>query len=285
MAKTESVPTETEAIIIQSPPLADAPEPVEKGPELSFDLAGVRRERTTQAVRSAGQELEHLKKLLSAQDAAKLHAQSVAAQLQRELKSIDTDNNRMRGELKRSQDQLAQVKQEHSEEIYKASEREASLRNELLEARAQIAKVLDKASFHVKRWLIVAAAVVASAVVLVGASQWHSRVHAGASDAPADDAVEADVASPLASRTAPKPATKDFSGALGRLDTALDSFGGEKPETVLQRVHKENAARGITVCSFEWNDGQVSMLFGSKEGMDIDKAMSRCADAVEKAAK
>jgi len=70
-----------------------------------------------------------------------------------------------------------------------------------------------------------------------------------------------------------------------RLEQALDSFKGEKPEQVLQRIHIANAVKGVEVCSFEWNNGQVSMLFGSKEGLDIDKAMSRCADAVEKAAK
>jgi hypothetical protein len=54
---------------------------------------------------------------------------------------------------------------------------------------------------------------------------------------------------------------------------------------VLRRVHLANATRGVSVCSFEWNNGQVSLQFGNQAGVSIGSAMSECADAVEKAAR
>ena len=82
-----------------------------------------------------------------------------------------------------------------------------------------------------------------------------------------------------------KPAGHDFAAGLGRLDQALDNFKGEKPEEVLQRVHLQNAAKGITVCSFAWNNGDPTLQFDAKEGVDLNASMTRCADAVEKSAK
>jgi hypothetical protein len=47
----------------------------------------------------------------------------------------------------------------------------------------------------------------------------------------------------------------------------------------------QNAAKGITVCSFAWNNGDPTLEFGTKEGLDLNASMTRCADAVEKSAK
>jgi hypothetical protein len=277
MPNSESVPVETDNPVGQ---VMEASDPVPARPaEAGFDIT---RERTTQAIRSAAMELDHLKKLLAAQDAAKLHAQSVAAGLQRELKSFETDNNRLRGELKKAHDQQAVAKHDHNTELYQAGERESALKRELLETRAQLAGIIEKTSGRGKKWFVMALAVGIAAMILAIATEWRSHVQAGGGDAAAADPVVADSGKPAAPAAA---GTRDFAGAMSRLDQALNSFKSEKPNDVLQRVHLANKVKGIDVCSFEWNNGQISMLFGSKEGMDIDKAMARCADAVEKAAK
>lgn len=270
MPNDESVPIAVDELMGQTLQVNDTAEG-------AFAISDARREH----LRNASLELDHLRKLLSAQDAAKLHAQSVAAQLQRELKSFETDNNRLRGDAKKAQDALTAAKLDHNTELYQASERESVLRKELLAAREQLAHHIEKSSGHGKRWLAIALGIVIPALIWAAATQWHRGGVQAESDSAPDNAVVADSVKPVTG----KPATKDFAGAMGRLDQALDSFKSEKPEEVLLRVHNANAAKGIAVCSFEWNNGQVSMLFGSKEGLDIDKAMTRCADAVEKAAK
>src|ERR1700679_4182966 len=95
----------------------EEPDPIDTGkPTPSGGKArdGLRREMATHAARDASLELDHLKKLLSAQDAAMVHAQSVAAQLQKELRTLEPDNARLRAEVKRLQDQLAFAEQEGS---------------------------------------------------------------------------------------------------------------------------------------------------------------------------
>ena len=135
------------------------------------DLIEMRRELKTQAARNAHLELEHLKKLLSAQEAAKQQAQAMAALMQRQLKSAESDAAKSRVEVKRSQDQLAFARQEHAIELRKAGEREAALKKELIELRAQTAHALNKVSGHRKSWVVMA--VVAAGLVLVWAVVTH----------------------------------------------------------------------------------------------------------------
>jgi DNA-binding transcriptional MerR regulator len=263
--------------------VAEVNVPVPRQEESSFDPLGLRREMATQAARDAGLELEHLKKLLSAQDAAKLHAQSVAAQLQKELRALESDNSRLRAELKRLQDQVAFVKQEGGVELRRANDREEALRKELIELRGVATKALDKASGS-RKWLTISLGFGVPALILAAVIYLHPS---GASaSAPAQQTEDAAVADPVSPSPAnhPKTTARDFAAGLSQLDDALNSFGGEKPEDVLQRIHLQNAAKGITVCSFEWNNGDPTMEFGSKEGMDLNASMTRCAEAVEKAA-
>jgi hypothetical protein len=250
------------------------------------------RERTTQAIRSAALELEHLRKLLAAQDAAKLHAQSVAAGLQREVKSYEIDNARLRNELRRIQDQLAAAKQDHSNEISAAHGRESGLRKDLADTRERLTRALEKISGRGRKKLIVALSAGVTALVLAAATQIHPGGTGAAGSGQPETAGQAvagaaQPATNAVSRMAgpATPATRDFAGAMDRLDDALGHFRGEKVNDVLLRVHLANLARGVDVCSFEWNNGQISMLFGRKPGADINKAMVACADAVEKAAK
>lgn len=267
----------------------EEPDPID-----AADPVGMRREMATQAARDAGLELEHLKKLLSAQDAAKLHAQSVAAQMQKEMRTLESDNARLRAEIKRLQDQVAFAKQEGGVEVRRATDREEALRKELVELRSVATTALDRVSGS-KKWLTLSLGLGVPALILAAVIYFHAGgLFSGAGDPASaqakDDSPVAEAAAPQAGDRS-KPAGRDFAAGhdftagLGRLDQALDSFKGEKPEEVLQRVHLQNAAKGITVCSFAWNNGDPTLEFGTKEGLDLNASMTRCADAVEKSAK
>jgi hypothetical protein len=263
-------------------------EPEKPTPSGGKAADGMRREMATNAARDASLELDHLKKLLSAQDAAKVHAQSVAATMQKELRTLESDNARLRAEIKRLQDQLAFAEQEGRVELRRALDREEAVRKELVELRGVATNALDRVSGS-RKWLKLSLGLGVPALILAAVIYFHpGGISAGGADnrtnAQAKDDSVVEAATPqLADRA--KPTGHDFAAGLGRLDQALDSFKGEKPEAVLQRVHLQNAAKGITVCSFAWNNGDPTLEFDTKEGLDLNASMTRCADAVEKSAK
>jgi DNA-binding transcriptional MerR regulator len=257
-------------------------EPFPVDPEKPAPSGGLRRDIATHAARDAGLELDHLKKLLSAQDAAKVHAQSVAATLQKELRTLESDNARLRAEIKRLQDQLAFAEQEGRVELRRALDREEAVRKELIELRSVATNALDRVSGS-RKWLPISLGIGVPALILASVIYFHAG-GASAGDPAKDDSSVAEAAAPQPADRS-KPTGHDFAAGLGRLDQALDNFKGEKPEEVLQRVHLQNAAKGITVCSFAWNNGDPTLEFGTKEGLDLNASMTRCADAVEKFAK
>lgn len=71
----------------------------------------------------------------------------------------------------------------------------------------------------------------------------------------------------------------DFSGALDRLDYALQAFPGVKPETVLHAVYQSNRQ-----CALLWNEGHPALIYGGGSSASKDSlasALSHCADAIE----
>jgi hypothetical protein len=264
-----------------------AEEPEKPTPSGGKAADGLRREMATNAARDASLEVDHLKKLLSAQDAAKVHAQSVAATMQKEMRTLESDNARLRAEIKRLQDQLAFAEQEGRVELRRALDREQAVRKELVELRGVATNALDSVSGS-RKWLKLSLSLGVPALILAAVIYFHPGGISGGADnrtnaqAKDDSVVEAATPQP-ADRS--KSTGHDFTAGLGRLDQALDSFKGEKPEEVLQRVHLQNAAKGITVCSFAWNNGDPTLEFDTKEGLDLNASMTRCADAVEKSAK
>jgi hypothetical protein len=129
-------------------------------------------------------------------------------------------------------------------------------------------------------WLAIAFCLVVPALIWAAVTYWHPP-------AAGDASVESAVTPPLhrnAASASTGGAPADLTGALSRLDDAFTNFPGVAPERVLQLVHKDGLTRGESVCSFEWNGGNVSLLFGSGAGNDPGSAINRCADAVEKAA-
>lgn len=209
-------------------------------------------------------------------------AQAAAAEAQRKLQQAELENSRVRAELRRMQEELESTKTTHTQEVQKAADREAGLWAELNEVRDLASTADRKASGYKKSLFGVLLLLAVPAAVWAAVS--YSRpatVHAAVvvpvpvvAQVPVVDGVPVTTSNPSA-----------FTDSVNRLSQALDRFGNEEPQNVLRRVHDANAARGISVCSFEWHNGQVSLVFGNDPGMAIGTTMTRCAEAVERAAK
>ena len=220
------------------------------------------------------QELAHVKKLLTTQEAARQIAQAKVVDVSRQLRQSEGENTRIRGELRKSRDDLALTQLEHTYDLRQVAEREASLWNELADVRGKASVSDDEVSQYKKKLIAV------SLVLAVPALLWAATLYGRVSPA------QAHVPLPTSASTGtPKPATSDFSAGVGRLNRVLEKLKNEKAEDVLKRVHKANAEHGASVCSFEWNGGEVSLVFGGNPNMGIGASMAQCADAVEKAAR
>ncbi len=256
------------------------PTSVPSPPDRTEEVLRLRQEAAEQAAQNARLEMLHLKKLLAEQENARRHAQKTAAYAHRQLKVFEEDSRRVRDELTRTREQLTLVKQEQNIERQQSSVREATLKSELLDARTRASTAQDSASGYRKKGLVIAFGLLLPAIVWAAVTYWHPGGSSTDSHASAP-ATSASTSAPAT--TAPPVASHDFTGALSRLDDALGNFKGvANPEDILRAVHKENAANGIHVCSFEWNNGQISLSFGNKEDADPQIAVARCADAVEK---
>jgi hypothetical protein len=130
----------------------------------------------------------------------------------------------------------------------------------------------NKSSGYRESWLTIAAP-----VLLWGGAVWAAVAYGNTPVAP-DTAAQ----NPAAAETLPQAGEQDFVSAWARLDSVLAHHGYQGAQAVLQRVRDKNAAHGIPVCSFEWNQGQVSMVYGQNAGQPLGLEMSNCAAAVEK---
>jgi hypothetical protein len=237
------------------------------------NVFGTRRtDRTQPKISDAEQELVLLNRLLSAQETAKERAQEKVVEANLQLKAFETETKRVRGELERAQDDLADAKEEHTRDLRRAIEREAGLWNELVTVRIQVAKAVDKASGY-RKFAGLALFILIPGIIWAATNYWQS------------------VVKPLEAKTGIAQgggkitSVHDFTSDVDRLDHALTRFPHGSVEDVLQSVHDANAVRGISVCSFEWNGGQISLLFGRQPGAGLDTSVTQCADAVEQEAK
>jgi len=163
----------------------------------------------------------------------------------------------------------------------RAADREAGLWSDLNAVREQASASARRAS----NFKTIALVLVAALPVMVWAA-WrygHPPIVAQA----ASPAAHATEIPPFATHAAPlsDDDPSEFTKGAGRLNRALDRFSNESPEAVLRRIHDENASHGVSVCAFEWHKGEVSLIFGNQPGMEIGVTMTRCAEAVERAAK
>jgi hypothetical protein len=212
-------------------------------------------------------------------------AQQEAAEARKKLQQSESESGRVRGELKKLQDQMEAVKAAQAQEAQRAADREAGLWSDLNAVREEASLSARRAS----NYKTIALVMVAVLPLMVWAA-WHyghPAIVAQAAAPAAPSAPHSDPDVPFATHAAPlsDDDPSEFTKGAGRLNRALDRFSNEAPETVLRRIHDQNAAHGISVCAFEWHKGEVSLIFGNQPGMEIGVTMTRCAEAIEQAAK
>ncbi len=257
------MPTDTE-VLIEAETTILPPQLIFATERRGFrNVFGTRRTDRTPQISDSEQELIPLGRLLSAQEKV--------TEAHRQLKTFEAETNRVRGELKRAQNDLADAKQEHTHDLRRAIEREASLWNELVEVRVQVARALDKASGY--RRLVGLFLLLLVPVMFWAAANYRQR------------AIEpGKVMTGIAQGGVNATPAHDFTLDVDRLDHAVNRFRHGSVKDVLSSVHDANAARGISVCSFEWKGGQISLLFGNQPGAGLGTSVTRCADAVEQEA-
>jgi len=158
----------------------------------------------------------------------------------------------------------------------------ARLERELGEARTRadnIGAAQDRQSRIYGRMAFAAAGVLATICGGAGFWVWGMDHHSPANVAVA--AVERPRAATHAIVT-PAQMPKDFSRSVGRLSEALENVPGLTPQEVLRQIHASHAKDDPGLCSFQWNNGQPSlMLAGTHANVTISSSLGRCAQAVE----
>ncbi len=110
----------------------------------------------------------------------------------------------------------------------------------------------------------------------------HLRDTSGA--APMSARAGASTGAGTASPVVEPPEPPYFDDSVDHLNMALARFPGQDQKQILTRVRDDNAARGINVCSFEWNQGEPRLLFGKgRDHVELDSVMDKCAEAVASA--
>lgn len=229
-------------------------------------------------------ELEKVRKQLDSQVTAGRIARETASNALGQLKSIEFDNQLVRLELERTRGQLGQAQQLHDAVSRQAAEKEASLRNELVAVRHEVALSTRSKAVNRNKLLIPTFLLALAALAWAAVAQWHLLDSQGGLLSKATEA--ATPAQPETTAGGTSGGAPDLVDAIGRLDRAMDRFGSAaKPEEVLRLVHKQGLAKGVSVCSFAWNGGQVSLVFGGKTTEDLPTAILHCAEAVENTAR
>ncbi len=239
-------------------------------------------------------ELQRVRRQLDSQINATRIARETASNAIGQLKSVEFDTQRTRLELDRTRTQLTQVQQFHEETVRHAEARERTIRNDLDVARQEVVQS-QKVVGNKKKFVVLPMVVAGFALCWAAIVQWKVLDSEGGlrnrdnGPAPSESTIRpaapqvTSVSSTLRpSSTLSTGGAADLTDSLARLDRAMDRFGSSDPESVLRLVHTQNLARGLSVCSFAWNGGQVSLVFGGKE--DPSTAITHCADAVESAA-
>jgi hypothetical protein len=233
---------------------------------------------TGRGSRGMSPERERPQKKLTPQE----RAQQEAAEVRKKLQQSEIESGRVRAELKKIQEQMEAVKAAQTQEAQRAADREAGLWSDLNAVREQASLSARSAA----NYRTIALVLVAVLPLMVWAA-WHYGHPAIVAHAAAP-AVASHTAQPAAATEGSHYLDEDpseFTRGAGRLNRALERFSNEPAETVLRRIHDENAVRGVSVCAFEWHKGEVSLIFGNQPGMEIGITMTRCAEAIERAAK
>lgn len=247
------------------------------------DTVVLLRQLAELTVGNARPDHEQIQAILKEAEARATQAQKVTAQLRRQLQLTSADSKRIRSELSGKRADVARLERELVLQAQIGDSRESTLRGELLEARYQALTALDSTVHDRKIWLSVTLAVAATTILCATAGYWWNNNPADklpSRPSPVVSGAATGQSGPVYRNT-----PNYIDNAVSRLDDALSRLRGGSPEAILGRVRAENAARGVQVCSFEWNRGQPSLLFSGAGDRDINSAITDCADAVNRSAR
>jgi hypothetical protein len=146
---------------------------------------------------------------------------------------------------------------------------------------------------HSTGWRIAAIAITAGALTYAVAMR---IMHAsGAGTDPGGNPASAAAAQPAetfslpgvtpAGNSAPKsdPVSEPgLTGDLDRLNGAFAAFPGRQPEDILREIHRKAAKTDPGLCTFDWNNGQPSILYGGGGKLSLSASIDKCARAIEK---
>jgi hypothetical protein len=69
---------------------------------------------------------------------------------------------------------------------------------------------------------------------------------------------------------------------MDRLNGALDAFPSRRPEDILREIHRKAAKTDPSLCAFDWNNGQPSIVYGGGGKLSLSATVDKCAAAIEK---
>jgi hypothetical protein len=260
------------------------------------------------AVRAQKAASDYREQLIEAQaDMACMKARFYAAEKARNAVSSQREagSSAASKQLLRAEKELERAQLSAQSDLERAANRIQVLEAKLAEALASAAHAQYSQIRYRKRSSIYLTAGVSVGVLFCGMFLYRLLPHRSGEDAPAEMASGAPSEAPVfpAKATGPavnlnvntlstkpfisKSVTKSLPDALDRLNRALSGFPGLDQEAVLHQVQKRQSTPGHSICSFNWSNGQPSIVFGrggegqSAETWALD--ISRCADAVEQA--
>jgi hypothetical protein len=291
--------------LASTPPLA--PVVSEQARELQY-LKTQLYDAERMALRAQKAASDYREQLTEAQaDIAAMKTRWYAAEKARNAVSSqrEVDSSTISNQLVRAQRELERAQQMARSDMERAASRIQVLEERLEKAQTIAAQAESSQLEYRKRSHIFLSVGIAMAVVFGGVTLYRFLPHSAAADsAQAETATLTPGGSRFSSGArrqfatanldsiskkpfVPHAVTKSLPDALGRLDRALKGFPGLDQEAVLHQVQVRQSTPGHPVCSFEWTNGQPSIVFGQgKTGANAENwavDISRCADALEQA--
>ncbi len=220
-------------------------------------------------------------------DVAKLQAE-----WRRAMQSLEREHLQRKMELVLVRGQLHQTRRQLEQE-YNARQKEAARYSANAAVFAtELAEAVETSS-HRSQWRIritralIAAIMVTAAVLTVALTIWTlwTRVSSGPCVAAQMEQIGVGGsirASPRAGTQARQAPAPGVSGGMNRLNGALAAFPYRRPEEILGEVHRKAGRFDPSVCAFEWNNGQPSLVYGGPGQLTLAATIEKCAGEVEK---
>ncbi len=206
-------------------------------------------------------------------------------QLHQTKRQLDQENTARHAEAYRTGNIIAHLETELEEARHAAtkSDRRQSRRRHIGGSVAAIVAAAGAIALAVAIWTIsrrpvtACGAVVAESTITESAAGKVSPVSTPVLTAPSETFSLPGVTP--AGNPAPDPG---LAGGMDRLNGALDNFPGRRPEDILREIHRKAAKTDPSLCAFNWNNGQPSIVYGGGSKLSLSATVDRCAAAIEK---